>query len=213
MKPDIAHCAPLDATLTNPLGEALLAQWPGFSQSIVQLIQRLGLDTLNLECDHVALRVNSNQAADVACQYFAQLGRIISNNQINGRAILIIELAAPLMLANMAISCVELPYPSNKSYPTEGWEHIELVLPCDAISCESLIEALEARVPTLARLLQSALHAQEAPPEFSDIAIKLSSPKGDKERLANPTIAFKADGVCVKIHPHGIKAVIASERS
>lgn len=40
----------------------------------------------------------------------------------------------------------------------------------------------------------------------------MSSPKGDKERLANPTIAFKRDDVCIKVHPHGIKAVIASEQ-
>ncbi|MGS0726836.1 VOC family protein, partial [Shewanella sp. 0m-11] len=43
------------------------------------------------------------------------------------------------------------------------------------------------------------------------IKVKMSSPKGDKERLANPTIAFKKDGICVKVHAHGIKAVIASE--
>nr|WP_313906615.1 VOC family protein [Shewanella algae] len=42
--------------------------------------------------------------------------------------------------------------------------------------------------------------------------LKASSPKGEAERLANPTLAFKAGGVCVKVHPHSIQAIIASEQ-
>ncbi|MFT5790419.1 MAG: putative metalloenzyme YecM [Shewanella sp.] len=181
--------------------EQLSQSWPSFSQSIAAFIAELGLDTLNLECDHGALRVNTAQAADELRSQFAKHGTIISDNIINGRPILIIELDAPLMLNDRPIDCVELPYPGEKAYPQEGWEHVELVFKCDAIDCDSLSQQLIKAVPTLAPIINGT----------TDINVKQSSPKGDKERLANPTIAFKKNGLCVKVHPHGIKAVIASE--
>lgn len=175
--------------------------WPVFSSKILNFINELGLDTLNLNCDHVALRVNSVAAADNLSAYFAERGTVISNNIINGRPILIIELDVPMQLGEMFIECVELPYPSDKPYPAEGWEHIELVLPSEAQTCEQLQQELLAVAPQLG----PALAGQTA------IKVKQSSPKGDHERLANPTIAFKRDNFCIKVHSHGIKAVIASE--
>lgn len=181
--------------------EQLNQSWPSFSQAIAAFITELGLDKLNLECDHCALRVNTPQAADELRSQFAKHGNIISDNMINGRPILIIELDSPLMMNNSAIDCVELPYPGEKAYPQEGWEHVELIFKCNASDCESLSQQLINAVPTLAGIIAGE----------TDIKVKQSSPKGDKERLANPTIAFKKNGLCVKVHPHGIKAVIASE--
>ncbi len=181
--------------------EQLANSWPTFSQSIIQFMSELGFDKLALECDHTALRVNSTHAAQQLQHEFAEHGTIISNNMINGRPILIIELHQPLLLGGMTIDCVELPYPSDKTYPVEGWEHIELVLKSDAKECETLSRDLLAVLPNLKPVLAGE----------TDVKVKLSSPKGDKERLANPTIAFKKNGICIKVHPHGIKAVIASE--
>ncbi|WP_028767283.1 VOC family protein [Shewanella fidelis] len=179
----------------------LISSWSTFSNNIQAFSQQLGLDTLELECDHTALRVNSNQSADQLRQAFAKVGNIISDNMINGRPILIIELDTPLMMGSTAIECVELPYPGEKTYPQEGWEHIELVLDCGATDCDTLAQALLEKAPQLAPVLAGD----------TDVKVKMSSPKGDKERLANPTIAFKKNGLCIKIHSHGIKAVIASE--
>ncbi|ABV86880.1 protein of unknown function DUF991 [Shewanella pealeana ATCC 700345] len=181
--------------------QELISSWPTFSQRIQAFTQELGLDSLKLECDHSALRVNSAEAADELRHEFAKVGNIISDNMINGRPILIIELNTPLIMGDSAIECVELPYPSDKVYPVEGWEHIELVLDCGAKDCDTLSQALLAHAPQLAAVLSGE----------TEIKVKMSSPKGDKERLANPTIAFKRDGICVKVHSQGIKAVIASE--
>lgn len=181
--------------------EQLASSWPVFSQSIIQFMSELGLDKLALECDHTALRVNSTQAAQQLQLEFAEHGTIISNNMINGRPILIIELNQPLRLGDMTIDCVELPFPGEKSYPAEGWEHIELVLKSAAQECETLSQDLLAALPNLKPVLAGE----------TEVKVKMSSPKGDKERLANPTIAFKKDGLCIKVHSHGIKAVIASE--
>lgn len=186
----------------------LLHSWPQFEIKILNLLAKLDLADKKLECDHVALRVNSVANADALRQAFCQVGHIISDNQINGRNILIIQLNTPLTLGEFSIPCVELPYPSDKLYPQEGWEHIELVIPSQAKDCDALCEDLRLLCPMLTPLLSGEPLSDPREP----IHIKMSSPKGEKERLANPTIAFKYQEVCIKVHPHGIKAVIASEQ-
>ncbi|MCS6209096.1 VOC family protein [Shewanella baltica] len=203
--------------------EQLTQSWPAFEAQILALLETLGLADKALVCDHVALRVNSIASADALKDAFSRIGKIISDNIINGRTILIIELDTPLTLGQFSIACVELPYPSDKVYPQEGWEHIELVIDSKAKDCDTLSQDLLALCPKLSALLPSEQAAEPVlsrSPDLSSqglaslagIKIKMSSPKGDKERLANPTIAFKRDGVCIKVHPHGIKAVIASEQ-
>lgn len=188
--------------MTNTLTLASLQKtWPDFSRDIHHFLEELGLDHLGLECDHCALRVNSVVVAETLTEAFCSGGTIISNNIINGRPILIIELNTPLQLADFKINCIELPYPGSKQYPVEGWEHIELVLPCPATSCDELTKMLIKRVPHLAGVIENK----------TAIKVKLSSPSGEHERLANPTIAFKKGNLCIKIHPHGIKEVIESE--
>ena len=182
--------------------QTLIDTWSTFESKIVAFLTHLQLDSLNMVCDHVALRVNSDTAADTLRDHFCQQGAIISNNMINGRPILIIELHTPLMLGSMRIDCGELPYPGDKRYPNEGWEHIELVLPGNACNGQQLSAQLIKAVPTLAPIIAGD----------SEIDVKFSSPRGEHERLANPTIAFKHKGLCIKVHAHGIKAIIASEQ-
>lgn len=209
---------------TNISYEQLTQSWPAFEAQILALLETLDLADKALVCDHVALRVNSIASADALRDAFSCVGKIISDNIINGRTILIIELDTPLTLGQFSIACVELPYPSDKVYPQEGWEHIELVIDSKATECDTLSQDLLALCPKLSALLPSEQAAEPVPSSslglnsqgiasLAGIKIKMSSPKGDKERLANPTIAFKRDDVCIKVHPHGIKAVIASEQT
>lgn len=204
--------------------EQLTQSWPAFEAQILALLETLDLADKALVCDHVALRVNSNDSADALRYAFSCVGKIISDNIINGRTILIIELDTPLTLGQFSIACIELPYPSDKVYPQEGWEHIELVIDSKATECDTLSQDLLALCPKLSALLPSEHTAEpvqsssqglnsQSLASLAGIKIKMSSPKGDKERLANPTIAFKRDDVCIKVHPHGIKAVIASEQT
>jgi predicted metalloenzyme YecM len=153
--------------------------------------------------------VNNSQTAQLLADEFSQYGDIISNNMINGRPILIIKLVEPLVMGTMNIQCVELPFPSDKAYPVEGWEHIELVFPSQAKTSEAFVAELMEHAPQLAKIIV-ADSANTGKSEHN-IKVKLSSPKGDNERLANPTIAFKANGICVKVHPHDIQTILASE--
>jgi len=184
----------------------LTQQWPAFSKAILAFSQRLGLleqsnsKTEVLWCDHVALRVNDIATAELLLAEFTQRGKVISDSVINGRPIYIIVLDEPLTLGNWQIDCVELPFPA-KHYPQQGWEHIELVLPGNATNMAELEQALRLINPAIDTLLAND----------SSIKIKRSSPQAEGETLANPTIAFKQDDICIKIHSAGIKAVVASE--
>ncbi len=190
--------------MTSPITyQNLDDAWPSFSDSITDFISELGLTQLQLACDHVALRVNDTDSAKRLSQDFERVGNVISNNIINGRPILIFELNSPLIIGDMSIDCVELPYPGEKAYPVEGWEHIELILPCQAKTCEALRDELFKIAPQLESVLKMK----------TEIKVKMSSPQGEHERLANPTIAFKKGSICIKVHPHGIKDVIASEQA
>ncbi|ABM00320.1 VOC family protein [Shewanella amazonensis] len=183
--------------------ESLLNSWSEFETRILALVDKLGLTDLKLECDHASLRVNTREAADKLTESFSHLGCIISNNMINGRPILIIKLHTALNLGPFTVPCIELPYPGSKQYPSEGWEHIELVLACNATDCDTLEQALVAEVPSIGAVL-----AGDSP-----FKVKRSSPQGDAERLPNPTLAFGLDGLTVKVHPHGIEAIVASEQA
>ncbi len=182
--------------------QQLQSQWQAFTKNMLEYTAKLGLDDPELVCDHVALRVNSVASAESLLAEWRKLGRVISDNVINGRPIYIIELDEPLILGNWKIDCVELPFPGEKQYPQEGWEHIELVLPSQATTTAQLQDELNRAYPELSSVL--ARH--------QEIAVKCSSPKGERERLPNPTIAFKCANLCVKVHTAGIKAVIASEQ-
>ncbi|MBR9729512.1 VOC family protein [Shewanella intestini] len=181
--------------------QTLQRTWPEFNQQILAMMKQLGLDALKLECDHAALRVNHVEFAEQLCNEFAEHGEVISSNIINGRPILIIKLNQPMPLGEQSIACVELPYPANKNYPVEGWEHIELVFPTPAQNCEQLAKALITQIPSL----ESVINGE------TDINVKMSSPKGDNERISNPTIAFKLGNICIKVHPHSIETIIKSE--
>lgn len=183
--------------------DSLLQSWPEFAGRLTAFIDDLGLSPMHLTCDHVALRVNDAARAQKLADDFARHGDIISNNIINGRPILIIKLYQPLMLGEQPVYCIELPFPGDKQYPQEGWEHGELVLPVQAEDCDALSQALTQALPAIKPVLAGD----------TDIKVKLSSPKGEQERLPNPTIAFKRQGLCVKVHAHSIEAVIASEQA
>lgn len=79
---------------------------------------------------------------------------------------------------------MELPA-REKRYPHEGWEHIEIVLHREP-------ETLNAR--SLALLSDEGLSQP-------GIFVKTSSPKGERERLPNPTLAVTDGNVTVKFHP------------
>lgn len=184
--------------------ELMLQDLDAFVERIEALASMLHLDLSLAQADHIALRINDTQMAQQAHQAWVQYGKVISQAQINGRPIIVIEFENMLESRGWKIECLELPYPAEgKIYPTEGWEHVEFVVPSHADTADEFLADLRHTYPDFG--------AQFEKLEELGVKTKLSSPKGEGERLNNPTVAFKYQGVCIKLHPHSLKAIVESE--
>lgn len=157
---------------------------------------KLELDLSAFSADHISLRCHQNATAERWRSGFETCSSLLSENMINGRPICLFDLHQPLSVGPWQIDCVELPYPGEKRYPHEGWEHVELVIAGDP-------ETLHPRALEL--LSDSALRAP-------GIKLKFSSPKGDSERLPNPTLAVTDGEITIKFHPYSIREIVASEQ-
>lgn len=174
----------------------LVNDMPRFVYALSAFADKLQLDLSAYHADHISLRCHQNATADRWREGLAQCATLLNETQINGRPICLFSLNTPLSVGPLSIDLVELPYPGEKRYPHEGWEHIELVLSGGE-------EGFYARA--LALLADEALIAP-------GIKLKQSSPKGEHERLPNPTLAITDGTVTIKFHPHSLRDIVASER-
>lgn len=196
----------MSSSLSNKrlLPEQMLEDFSKFCLKIEALARDIGVDVSELVPDHVALRINDQDSAEQAHTEWKNYGTEISNATINGRPIIVIELSRKPTLFGNEVECLELPYPAKgKHYPQEGWEHVEFVVPSEASNANDFLKELKNKFPVLAERWSAF--------EESGIKTKLSSPKGEGERLPNPTVAFKKNGVCIKLHPWSLKQVVESE--
>ena len=115
---------------------------PRFTTDLQNFTSRLGLSIAPLDADHISLRCHQNATAERWRRGFEQCGELLSENIINGRPICLFKLHEPVCVAHWQFSVVELPWPGEKRYPHEGWEHIEIVLPGE-------VETLNARALAL----------------------------------------------------------------
>ena len=178
---------------------ALFADFQDFEQKIQVLAQQINLDLNQYEIDHLSLRVNTEQTANAWLTRLLAYGSVLSDNQINGRVIYLIQLHEPLYLAKQWIDVVELPFPKDKHYPQETWEHIEVVVP---------FLPNETAEEWLTRIKNTFLWNQ--PERFK---VKTSEPKGCGEKLTNLSVAISfadkhCNHVCIKVHPYSIKQIV-----
>ncbi|WP_237386454.1 VOC family protein [Xenorhabdus sp. Sc-CR9] len=178
---------------TVPELQDLAADLGVFAQKLKQFGEDSGLDFAQYPADHISLRCNQVSLAERWHQGFLQCGHLMSESIINGRSICLFELEQSIILLGWRIDCVELPYPSQKQYIHQGWEHIELVLPTQP---EQLMDEAYRLLPDP---LPEGFHTKE------------SHPKGNNERLPNPTLAITNSEVTVKFHPFSIKDIVKSE--
>ncbi|MGV8925649.1 MAG: VOC family protein [Ewingella sp.] len=169
---------------------------PRFVDALASFTEKLQLDLSAYHADHISLRCHQNATADRWREGLAQCATLLNETEINGRPICLFSLDEPLSVGPLSIDLVELPYPGEKRYPHEGWEHIELVLSGGE-------EGFYARA-----LEQLADQALVAP----GIKLKQSLPKGEYERLPNPTLAITDGTVTIKFHPHSLRDIVASEQ-
>ena len=173
----------------------LVDDLPRFVRVLTTFAAKLQINLGDFHADHLSVRCHQNTTADRWRAGLEQCGALLNETEINGRPICLFTLNEPLTVGPLRIDLVELPYPGEKRYPHEGWEHIEIVLPGEP-------ETLNARA--LALLSDEGLSQP-------GIFVKTSSPKGERERLPNPTLAVTDGNVTVKFHPWTIEQIVASE--
>lgn len=168
-----------------------------FELALQQFAERLGLQLSEHDADHVAVRCHQYATAERWKQGLLQIGSQFSEAMINGRPICLFKLHQPLQLAGWQIDVIELPWPGEKLYRHEGWEHVEIVL-------EGEPETLGMRA--------MALLADEALTQ-PGISFKTSAPQGENERLPNPTLAVTDGQTTIKFHPWRLEEIVASEQN
>ncbi|MGV0086050.1 VOC family protein [Rahnella aceris] len=169
---------------------------PRFVDILTAFAAKLHINLGGFHADHISVRCHQNTTADRWKTGLEKCGSLLNETLINGRPICLFSLNKPLQVGPLSIDLVELPYPGDKRYPHEGWEHIEIVLP----GAED-----ELYTRALALIADEALMTP-------GIKLKQSAPKGENERLPNPTLAITDGSVTIKFHPHSLRAIVASER-
>lgn len=174
----------------------LVLDLPHFEQALAQFAEKLQLDLSQFNADHISVRCHQFTTAERWRQGLLQCATLLSEKKIKGRLICLFELTSALSVGPWQIHCIELPYPGEKHYPHEGWEHIELVLPGDPATLYT--RALNCLSDDVLRL--------------PGITLKQSAPKGAGETLPNPTLAITDGQITIKFHPYHIRDVVTSEQ-
>ncbi|MDU8923871.1 VOC family protein [Pasteurellaceae bacterium LIM206] len=175
------------------------ADYLEFERKIQELAQQMQINLSDYEIDHLSIRVNSALTGKSWLTALLKCGKILSDNVVNGRVIYLISLDKPLLFAGRFVEIIELPFPKNKCYPEESWEHIEIVSPF--LPNESTNDWYQ-RIQTTFLWNQSSL-----------FNVKSDEPNMEGEQLPNPSVAVsfadKSDNhTCIKVHPYNIKNII-----
>lgn len=170
-----------------------------FESKIRQIAEIVGIDLSQFEIDHLAVRMNSAEKAQQWRTMLLENGTLLKQSDVNGRPIALITLNESLSFCRQAVSIIELPFPKGKTYPVEGWEHIEIVVPMETD------ESVESWISRCCKRWNLNENLQ--------IKLKISEPKVAGERLPNPSIAISLhnkdlNNFCtIKLHPYSIREI------
>ncbi|WGE91403.1 VOC family protein [Actinobacillus genomosp. 1] len=182
---------------------AYFGDFSEFQQKIQQIAHLAMLDLNQFEIDHLAVRMNEQYTAEQWSSFLLEHGELLKESEVNGRPIALIKLSQPLSFLGQAVSIIELPFPKDKVYPQQGWEHIEIVYPMKPN------ETVEQWVQRTLKQFHLTINA--------NLELKISQPQVEGERLPNPSIAISLKNktycnlCCLKLHPYGITEIIHSE--
>ncbi|AKJ43839.1 metal-binding protein [Pragia fontium] len=165
---------------------------PLFIDKLLGALQHLELSLEGYHADHISVRCFQQATAERWRKGLMQCGELLSEKMINGRPICLFSLNQPLQIGLWQIDCIELPYPGEKLYPQEDWEHVEWVIPGDVDTFHQTALGLFSDQVLL----------------MPQLKLKFSNPTGEGEQLANPTLAVTENGVTVKFHPYSIRDIV-----
>jgi len=113
--------------MTNSIIE-LLGSSSAFLDNLFDYLFEKKIDVSNYELDHICYRVETEERYQTLKIALNNLGELLTESQIGGRAIASIKLNTPIIYKNRKIDVVELPAPKKGSFYKEGFEHVEFVI-------------------------------------------------------------------------------------
>ncbi len=109
--------------------QQIVGGYNAFLKQIVSEIEDAGFDLDDFsQMDHMCYRVSSTEDYAAKKAELATVGKLIGENQVNGRPIATFRLAEPVRYDRWRIDALELPAPKPNTPTKEGLEHVELVL-------------------------------------------------------------------------------------
>lgn len=94
----------------------------------------LAKDKINVsqyELDHICYRVETLERYEELKKQFLNCGELLSENEINGRAIANFKLNEPIIFEERKIFGIELPAPKPRVFFKEAYEHVEFAVGID----------------------------------------------------------------------------------
>lgn len=99
-----------------------------FLQRIFEQLKSSKIDVADLELDHICYRVATVERYQILKEKLQNIGDLLTENHINGRAIATFKLHKPIVFQKRKIWVLELPAPKAGSNYPEGFEHVEFVI-------------------------------------------------------------------------------------
>ena len=184
--------------------------WTSLNNSIDDFSLRLltSLDELGIrdECekisiDHVCVRLSDASQVDQLREELSEVGQDISTVEVNGRLISIFQLNQPLTVGSWRVFGVEVPYPKQNHNYSNGWEHVEFVLPTTGNTM------LEIRDAFTKFFLRNLSEVEKEMYQYSE-----NEPHTAAKQLPNPTISLKVNGIGIKFHAYSIQQVVGFQK-
>lgn len=116
----------------------MIEQAPIFLARVFSEIENANIDLKDWLIDHICYRTSSEENYQESKNYFANLGELLIESEVNGRLIATYKLDEPIKYRDYIIPLVEVPAPKKGKITFEGFEHIEVVIDC---SFEDILEA------------------------------------------------------------------------
>jgi uncharacterized protein len=109
--------------------QTVIGDYDTFLKQILQEVEDAGFDFTDfVQLDHLCYRVPSLERYSLKKRELTTMGKLLGENQVNGRPISTFKLHTPIMHGSWRVDTIELPAPRAGSPTEEGLEHIEFVL-------------------------------------------------------------------------------------
>ena len=113
-----------------------------FLDNIFQTLSSLNIKVDKYQLDHVCYRTESTEQYLDLKTTLHKFGKLLTENQINGRPIATFKLFQPIIFKNRKIYLLELPSPKPGSFYPAGYEHVEFII-------DESLEKFMARYPDI----------------------------------------------------------------